>query len=56
MAIESLDAREQFAVVAGGDEDLSVVAHGGLEEGERARGEFVGLEEGELVLAVRMCE
>lgn len=56
MAIEGLDAREQLAVVAGGDEDLGVVAHGGLEERERAGGEFVGFEEGELVFAVRKCE
>lgn len=34
VAIEGLDAREQFAVVAGGNEDLGVVAHGGLEERE----------------------
>jgi len=36
VAIEGLDAREQFAVVAGGNEDLGVVAHGGLEEREWA--------------------
>ena len=36
VAIEGFDAREQFAVVAGGDEDLGVVAHGGLEEREGA--------------------
>jgi hypothetical protein len=29
-----------------------VVAHGGLEEGEGAGGEFVGFEEGELVFAL----
>ena len=36
VAIEGFDAREQFAVVAGGNEDLGVVAHGGLEEREGA--------------------
>lgn len=49
MAVEGLDAGEQFAVVAAGDEDLGVVAHGGLEEGEGAVGELVGFEQGELV-------
>jgi hypothetical protein len=36
VAVESLDAREQFAVVARRDQDLGVVAHGRLEEGEGA--------------------
>ena len=36
VTIEGLDTREQFAVVAGRNEDLGVVAHGGLEERERA--------------------
>jgi len=35
---------------------LSVVAHSGLEERERAGGEFVGFEEGEFVFAVSECE
>jgi hypothetical protein len=52
VAVEGLDAREQFAVVARRDQDLGVVAHGRLEEREGAGGEFVGFEEGELVFAV----
>ena len=49
MAIEGFDAREQFAVVTAGDEDLGVVAHCCLEEREGALGEVVGFEEGEFV-------
>jgi hypothetical protein len=56
VAIEGFDACEQFAIVAGGNEDLGVVAHGGLEEGERARGEFVGFEDADFVFAGRICE
>jgi hypothetical protein len=51
VAVEGFDARQQLAVVARRDQDLSVVAHGRLEEREGARGEFVGFEEGELVFA-----
>ena len=51
VAVKCLDARQQLAVVARRDQDLSVVAHGRLEERKRAGGEFVGFEEGELVLA-----
>jgi hypothetical protein len=51
VAVKGLDARQQLAVVARRDQDLSVVAHGRLEERKRAGGEFVGFEEGELVLA-----
>lgn len=46
VAVESLDTCEQFSVVAGGNEDLGVVAHGGLKKGKRAGCELVGLEEG----------
>lgn len=49
MTVESFHPGKQFAVVAGGDEDLGVLAHGGLEQGEGTAGEFVGFEEGELV-------
>jgi len=34
VAIKSLNAAQHLAVVAEGDEDLGVVAHGGLEDGE----------------------
>ena len=38
VAVEGFDAREQFAVVAAGDEDLGVGAGGGHEDGEGAGG------------------
>lgn len=56
VTIESLDTCEQFSVVAGGNEDLGVVAHGGLKERKRAGCELVGFEEGELVFAATRCE
>ena len=49
MPVEGFDAPEQFAVVAAGDEDLGVVAHGGLEQRERTVVEVVRLEKAELV-------
>lgn len=52
MAVKGLDAGEQLAVVADGDEDLDAVAHGGLEDGEGPRGELVLLELRDLVLTV----
>lgn len=52
MAVEGLDAGEEFAVVANRDEDLGVRAHGGLEEAERAGGELVLFQLGKLVLTV----
>lgn len=41
VAVEGLDTREQFAAISAGDENLGVCAGGGLEERERAGGEFV---------------
>ena len=55
MSVESFDAREQFAVVAAGDQDLGVLAYGGLEEREGAGGEFVLFEEADFVLAGMGC-
>jgi hypothetical protein len=52
MAVEGFDAREQLAVVARANEDLGVLAYGGLEEGEGAGGEFVGFELGYFVFSV----
>lgn len=49
VAVESLDARQQFAVVAGRNQDLRMLAHGGLKQREGAGGEFVGLKKGKLV-------
>lgn len=52
MSVKGLDASEELAVVAYGDEDLGVRFDGGLEDGERAGGEFVLFELGDFVLAV----
>ena len=52
MPVEGLHTREQFSVVAAGDQDLGVGADSGLEDGERAGGEFVLFEDGDLVFAV----
>lgn len=49
MAVEGLDTREQFAAISAGDENLGVCAGGGLEERERAGGEFVVFNEGDFV-------
>lgn len=50
MAVEGLDAREQLAVVAERNEDLVVLAHGGLQDGERALLELVFFDLGDLIL------
>lgn len=52
VSVEGFDAREHFAVVAAGNQDLRMVAHGGLEERQRTRSEFVGFEEADLIFAV----
>lgn len=49
--VEGLDARQQLAVVADRDEHLRVRPHRRLEDRERAGGELVLLELGDLVLA-----
>ena len=49
VAVEGLDTREQFAAISAGDENLGVCAGGGLEERERAGGEFVVFNEGDFV-------
>ncbi len=54
MTVEGLHAREKFAIVSAGDEDLCVVAHGGLEERERPGGEFVCFEDRDLVFS-KVC-
>lgn len=51
VAVKSLDARQQLAVVAARDEDLGVRAHGGLEDGERTGCEFMLLEGRDFELA-----
>lgn len=51
VAIESLDTREQLAVVAARDQNLGVRSHGRLEDGEGARGELMLFELRDLVLA-----
>lgn len=50
VAVKSLDAGEQLAIVAAGNEDLVVIAHRGLEDGEGPGGEFVLLDLGDFVL------
>lgn len=52
MSIKRLDAREELSVVAAGDEDLSVGADCGLEDGEGSGGEFVLFELRDFELAV----
>ena len=49
MAIESFHSCEKFSIVTERDEDLVVVAHGGLKERQGAGGELVRFEEGDLV-------
>ena len=44
VAVKGFDASEQFLVVPQGNEDLSIVAHGLLEDGERPLRNLVLLE------------
>jgi hypothetical protein len=41
VTVESLDAREDFAVVAARDQDLRARANGGLEDGQRSSGKLM---------------
>ena len=50
--VKGLDAREQLAVVAAGDEHLRVRPDGRLQDRERAGGEFVFFELGDFVFSV----
>ena len=43
MAVEGLDTAEELVVVADVNEDLGVGLHGGIEDGEGAGGEGVGV-------------
>lgn len=51
MSVEGFDTRKQFAVVAARNEDLCVVAHGGLQEREWSRAEVVSLEYADFVFS-----
>jgi hypothetical protein len=51
VAVEGFDAGEELAVIAARDEDLGVGAGGGLKDGQRAGGEFVGFEQGDFVFS-----
>ena len=51
MPIERLDARQQLAVVAAGDQDLCVAAHGRLQDRQGPGRELVLFQEGDFVLA-----
>lgn len=50
MPVKGFDAREEFAVVAAGDQDLCVLANRRLKDGERAGRELIFLELGDFVL------
>lgn len=50
VSVEGLDSRQQLLVVAAGYQDLCVVSHGGLEDGQRAGLELVVLERGDFEL------
>lgn len=52
VSVEGLDAGEQFAVVAAGDQDLGAVADGSLQDGEGSGGELVLLHLGDLEFTV----
>ena len=54
MSVEGLDASEELAVVADGDEHLKVRAHGCLENREGPRGELVLLKLSNLVLTAEI--
>lgn len=53
MAVESLDTRQKFAVVAARDQYLVGVSDGRLKDGERATGELVLLKRCNFILAMR---
>jgi hypothetical protein len=53
MSVECFYAGEEFAVVATRDDDLVVVADGGLEDGEGTSSEFMLFDASNLVLAVQ---
>lgn len=55
VAVKGLDASEQLAVVADGDQDLDVGADGSLQDGQGTGRELVLLELGNLILAV-LCQ
>jgi hypothetical protein len=52
VSVKGLDPSQELAVVAAGDQDLGVCAGGGLQEGQRAGGEFVLLDLGDLIFPV----
>lgn len=54
MSVKGLNTGQELAVVAAGDQDLGVCAGGGLQERERAGGELVLFDEGNLIFAVEM--
>ena len=54
MSVECFYAGEEFAVVATRDDDLVVVADGGLEDGEGTSGEFMLFDTSNLVLAIQI--
>jgi hypothetical protein len=53
MSVECFYAGEEFAVVATRDDDLVVVANGGLQDGEGTSGELVLFDTSNLVLAMQ---
>ena len=53
MPVERFYASEEFAVVAAGNENLSVRTNGGLEDGEGSGGELVLFELRDFVFAGR---
>lgn len=54
VSVKSLDTGQELTIVAAGDQDLSVCAGSGLQEGERAGGELVLLDESDLIFPVAM--
>ena len=53
MTVECLDAGEDLAVVAAGNQDLCARADCGLEDGQGSGGELVLLDLSDLILAVQ---
>jgi len=53
MAIESLDARQEFAVVAARDQYLVGVSDRRLEDGQRTAGEFMLLKRCDFIFTER---